>query len=68
MKKKPTVISKNYLDKIPARPESILWTSDEQGLVTLEIENTGWANRLAQKVFGRPKVSCVHFVRWVTKE
>ncbi len=29
-------------------------------MVTLEIENTGWANRLAQKFFHRPKTSFVH--------
>jgi hypothetical protein len=28
--------------------------------VTLEIENKGWANKLAQKLFKRPKVSYVH--------
>ncbi len=28
--------------------------------MTLEIENVGWANKLAQKLFKRPKVSYVH--------
>ncbi len=60
MKKKQIVISKNYLDKIPVRPESISWNMDEKGIVTLEIENKGWANLLAQKLFKRPKVSYVH--------
>ncbi len=60
MKKKKIVISKNYLEKIPARPTAIRWTADEQGMVTLEIENNGWANRVAQKLFRRPKVSFVH--------
>lgn len=60
MKKKQIVISKNYLDKIPSRPESITWNTDEKGIVTLEIENKGWANFLAQKLFKRPKISYVH--------
>ncbi len=60
MRKKQKVVSKNYLDKIPARPEEISWSADENGIVTLEIKNTGWANFLAQKLFKRPKVSFVH--------
>lgn len=60
MKKKPIVIEENYLERIPCRPASLVWTSDAEGAVTLEVENTGWANRIAQKLFGRPKVSFIH--------
>ena len=60
MKKKKNVISENYLNRIPLRKSSIDWTVDEKGIVTLEIENTGWANFLAQKFFNRPRVSFVH--------
>lgn len=60
MKKKPHVIPKNYLERVPARPEGLQWTVDENGNVTLMVENTGWANRIAQKVFGRPKFSQIH--------
>ncbi len=60
MKKKPIIIPENYLERIPCRPTSIHWTTDNDGIVTLEIENTGWANRMAQKLFGRPKVSFIH--------
>ncbi len=60
MAKKKNVISKNYLEKIPKRPSSIGWEADEKGIVTLSIENKGWANKLAQKLFKRPKVSYVH--------
>ena len=49
----------NYLDKIPVHPD-IKWTADENGIVTLEIENKGAMNRLAQKLFKKPKVSCIH--------
>ncbi len=61
MKKKKIIISANYLDRKPLRHPDIAWKADENGKVTLEIENTGWANRIAQKLFGRPKVSFVHF-------
>ncbi len=58
MKKK--VISANYLDKIPAHPAALTFTEDAEGIVTLAVQNTGWANRLAQMFFRRPKVSYVH--------
>ncbi len=57
MKKKS---DQNYLERIPARPSSLNWSMDAKGMVTLEIENTGWANRIAQKLFKRPKFSYVH--------
>ena len=60
MKKNKNVISQNYLEKIPVRPEHINWTTDEDGIVTLNIENTGVFNRIAQKLFKKPKVSYVH--------
>ena len=60
MKKAPIIIPENYLERVPCRPASIPWTTDDEGIVTLEIENTGWANRIAQKLFGRPKVSYIH--------
>lgn len=58
MKKK--VVSENYLDRVPARAAGIEWKANSEGMVTLEIQNTGWANRLAQFFFGRPKVSHIH--------
>lgn len=36
------------------------WKKDGEGMVTLEVDNTGWVNRLAQKLFFRPSVSYVH--------
>ena len=60
MKKKKNVISQNYLEKIPVRPEHIQWSADEDGIVTLDIENSGLFNRVAQKLFKKPKVSHIH--------
>ncbi len=60
MKKKKEIISQNYLEKIPIRPEHIGWSQDENGIVTLDIENKGAFNRIAQKLFHKPKVSHIH--------
>ncbi len=58
--KKKNVISENYLERIPVRNESICWSKDEKGIVTLEIENRGLFNKIAQKFFKKPKISFVH--------
>ena len=60
MKKKKEMISSNYLEKIPVRPALIRWSADEEGIVTLDIENTGLFNRIAQKLLHKPKVSHIH--------
>jgi len=49
----------NYLEKIPARG-NFEWTTDNDGLVTLQIENKGIFNKIAQKLFKKPKISYVH--------
>lgn len=58
--RKKEVILKNYLEMKPKRAEGILWTSNEAGDVTIEIENKGMVNRLAQLIFSKPKTSFVH--------
>ena len=58
--KKKTVVTKNYLEGIPYRPLEIKWKRDEKGIVTLEIENRGFMNRVAQKLFCKPPVSYIH--------
>ena len=60
MKKNKNVVSQNYLEKIPLRPERIKWSTDESGIVTLDIENIGVFHWIAQKLFKKPKVSHVH--------
>lgn len=52
--------SENYLDRCPARVEGIQWSKDENGIVSLHIENTGVMNRIAQKCFRKPKVTHIH--------
>ncbi len=58
--KKQRVISKNYLEKIPAHPAHISFTVGDDGVVTLSVENKGAFNRVAQWLFKKPKVSYIH--------
>ena len=58
--KKNKKVSENYLERRPMRPEGIKWTTDEKGIITLDIENKGFFNRVAQKFFKKPKVSHIH--------
>lgn len=51
--------SRNYLERVPKRNMSIKWTAD-QNSVTLEIENKGIFNKIAQKLFKKPKISYIH--------
>lgn len=59
MKKKKQVISENYLERKPLRSD-MKWTVDEEGIVTLEQENKGVMNRIAQILLKKPKVSYIH--------
>lgn len=52
--------SENYLEKIPLKNPEINWTIDEKGIVTLEVENKGIANTIAQKLLKKPKISYIH--------
>ena len=52
--------SKNFLEFIPVRNPDINWSTDEKGKVTLEIQNKGIFNRIAQKLFKKPKISFIH--------
>lgn len=59
MKKKET-LTENYLERIPIRSPHLKWCSDEKGIVTLEIENKGFFNYIAHKLFRKSKVSYIH--------
>lgn len=52
--------SENYLERVPLRLDGMEWATDEKGIVTLYIENTGLFNRLAQRLLKKPKVSQIH--------
>ena len=36
----------NYLEKIPTLADKFRWTADENGIVTVEIDNKGFFNRI----------------------
>lgn len=55
---------KNYLDLIPERAEGLSWEKGEDGIVVLQVENTGLFNRIAQKLFRRPKFTSVHMDKY----
>ena len=49
----------NFLDKKPQKNPEIKWSCDGEN-ITLEIENKGLFNRLAQKLLKKPKTSFIH--------
>jgi len=58
--KKKRKISSNYLDFIPVLCETLKFTIDDKGLVTIFMENKGVFHFLAQKLFKKPPVSQIH--------
>lgn len=52
--------SENFLDKVPLKNPEIGYQTDENGMVTLLIENKGFFNTVAQKLLKKPKISQVH--------
>ena len=60
MKKKQQIINENYLERVPKRPDNFTFTVSDDGIVTLNIENKGVFNKIAQKLFKKPKTSYVH--------
>lgn len=58
--KKKKVIEENFLDKIPSYKEGLNYSVDDNNMVTLEMENKGIVNRIAQKLIRKPKISYIH--------
>jgi len=59
-RKKTLKIEQNFLEYKPNRNPPITWETEENGAVTLAIANKGLMNRIAQKLFKKPKTSYVH--------
>ncbi len=59
MKKKEN-FSENYLERVPVRKAGLEWSVDENGVVTLNIPNTGFLNKMAQKLLKKPPVTYIH--------
>lgn len=60
MGKKREKAALNYLDFVPTRAQSLEWRTEDDGNVTLLVENKGLFNRAAQKLLKKPKVTQVH--------
>ena len=50
----------NYLERIPVIKDKFRFTDNDEGLVTIEIDNKGLFNRLLQLIAKKPKVSYIH--------
>ncbi len=50
----------NFVEKIPVKNQEIQWSVEDDGLVTLHMENKGIANKIAQKLIKKPKISHIH--------
>ena len=50
-------ISPNYFDSVPHRREDRPWRLKEDGMVEIDMENTGFYHFIAQKFFHKPRVS-----------
>lgn len=52
--------SENYLERCPVYSENLNWTTDDDQIVTLSMENKGLFNKIAQVIFKKPKISYIH--------
>ena len=57
---KKNIKEENYLERKPICKNGLNWSKDENGNVTLEMENKGVANRIMQKLIKKPKTSYIH--------
>ena len=60
MKRKAVKTEQNFLEFIPKRSEHLTWKTDQKGIVTLDVKNTGLMNKIMQKVFLKPEVTHIH--------
>ena len=58
--KKKKKFEENYLERVPAHKAGLEWSLDEKGMVTLNIPNTGFFNKIAQKLLKKPPVTYIH--------
>lgn len=51
--------AKNYLDSIPVRNPEMEWKELDKKIVEVKVENKGFYNTLAQKLYKRPRFSYI---------
>lgn len=56
-KKKTKKISKNYMDTVMYCNPLYKWSENENGLVVIDVLNTGLHHKIAQKFFHKPETS-----------
>ena len=56
----------NYMDIIYTPSDKITYEENDEGLVVLKIENTGFYNTVAQKFFKRPRFSYISLDKYGT--
>lgn len=56
-KKKTKKISQNYMDTIMFCNPEYKWSENEEGLVVIDVINTGLHHKIAQKLFHKPETS-----------
>lgn len=50
-------VSANYFDAVPTRGSERPWRVKDDGMVEIDMENKGFYNTIAQKLFKKPRVS-----------
>ncbi|MBQ7901333.1 MAG: PqqD family peptide modification chaperone [Clostridia bacterium] len=58
--KNSSQLPQNYLERKPTLSTRVAYKCDDDGIVTIERENKGVINRIAQKLFFKPAVSFIH--------
>ncbi len=58
--RKKNVIEENFLEKIPSHKDGLGYSIGDDGSVTLEMENKGAMNKIAQLILRKPKISYIH--------
>ncbi len=56
----------NYLDYVPVKSKYVSYSVNDAGLGMVQIENVGFYNRLAQKLFKRPRYSNIELEEYGT--
>ncbi len=60
MKSKRNQSNENFLEKIPVKSSWFTWSTDDKGMVTLDIENKGVMKKITQVLLKKPKVTHIH--------
>ena len=54
------VKNENYLERVPKKNPAFRFTKDDKDLITIEIDNKGFFNRVLQLLIKKPRITYVH--------